>query len=194
MSATEPKTYRVNEIFYSLQGEGFHAGRPAAFLRFSGCNRSCAFCDTDHGSFELMTAADILEVLSEYPTTYLVVTGGEPLLQLDSELIEALKEAGFFIAVETNGSLPVPEGVDWVTCSPKSRPWAIDRCDELKVVFTSPGDVAEAWAHFRTPHLFVQPLYDASTGTANVGEAVRFVLENPRWRLSLQLHRILGIL
>ena len=130
-------TYRVNEIFHSLQGEGFYTGTPAVFLRFSGCNRRCAFCDTDFASFREMTAAEITAAVAAYPSRHIVVTGGEPLLQLDDTLVRSLKGAGFYIQIETNGSLPVPTGVDWVTCSPKDAPWAIDRIDELKIVYDS---------------------------------------------------------
>ncbi|MEF2643691.1 MAG: 7-carboxy-7-deazaguanine synthase QueE, partial [Paramuribaculum sp.] len=115
--------YRVNEIFYSLQGEGFFTGSAAVFVRLSGCNRACAFCDTDHRAFTLMTADEIVAIASKYESRFVVVTGGEPLLQLDDALVGALKAAGFFVAVETNGTLPVPQGVDWVTCSPKEKPW-----------------------------------------------------------------------
>ncbi len=127
--------YTVNEIFYSLQGEGYYTGTPAVFLRFSGCNRQCAFCDTDHHSGTVMTAAQIVEACAAFPAHHLVCTGGEPLLQLDDTLLRALKAKGFYVQIETNGTLPAPTGVDWVTCSPKDAPWAIDRADELKVVY-----------------------------------------------------------
>ena len=126
--------YRVNEIFYSLQGEGFYTGTPAVFLRFSGCNRRCAFCDTDFAAYTEMSAEEIVAKVSEFPARHIVVTGGEPLMQLDDRLVRALKTAGFYIQVETNGSLPAPTGVDWVTCSPKAAPWGIDRIDVLKIV------------------------------------------------------------
>lgn len=185
--------YRVNEIFYSLQGEGFHTGRPAVFLRLSGCNRSCPFCDTDHSSGSIMTATDIAAQIAAFPSRFVVVTGGEPLLQLDRELIDALKNLGAEIAVETNGSLPVPPGVDWVTCSPKDTPWAIDRVDELKIVFDGRDVEAIAAAFPSARHLYLQPLHDAATATANTEATVDYIKAHPRWRLSLQTHRLINI-
>lgn len=198
MSVTDPATsaeriYRVNEIFYSLQGEGFHTGRPAVFLRFSGCNRSCPFCDTQHQSATQMSAADIIGTVSRWPARFIVVTGGEPLMQLDDTLIRALHDAGFTIAVETNGSLPAPEGIDWITCSPKEEPWRLQRCDELKVLFTDEAAIERADSSFEATHHFIQPLYDAATGTTNAPEAIDYIKRHPRWRLSLQTHRLLNI-
>ncbi len=185
--------YRVNEIFYSLQGEGYHTGRPAVFLRLSGCNRSCPYCDTDHFQSVGMTADEIVGRISAYPTRFVVVTGGEPLLQLDSVLVDRMKKAGMEIAVETNGSLPVPPGVDWVTCSPKAQPWNIDRVDELKIVFDG-RDVEEIAASFpQATRLYLQPCFDATTGCANTREVVEYIKDNPRWRLSLQTHRLIDI-
>lgn len=195
--ATE-RRYSVNEIFYSLQGEGYFTGVPAVFLRFSGCNRHCPFCDTDHSRFTLLSAAEIVERLEQYPSRHLVATGGEPLLQLDQALVEAIAAAGFFIQVETNATLPVPDGVDWVTCSPKEEPWAIDRADEIKVVYTDgcePDDVAERlMAHlslFENPlpsHFMLQPC-----SGLNIPATVEYVKSHPHWRLSLQTHKLLNI-
>lgn len=187
------KTYLVNEIFYSLQGEGFHTGRPAVFIRLSGCNRCCDFCDTDHKAGSEMTADEIAEAVDSYPTRFVVVTGGEPLLQLDRELTGRLKAAGWEIAVETNGSISVPEGVDWVACSPKDKPWAIDRVDELKIVYRG-QDVEAILAEFPSvKNIFLQPCYDAATGTANTAATIEYIKAHPHWRLSLQTHRMLGI-
>lgn len=188
METNDTKRYRVNEIFYSLQGEGFHTGRPAVFLRLSGCNRMCPFCDTDHSRHTLMSAGEIIEKLSRYPSKFLVITGGEPMLQLDDALTGALKSAGYYIAVETNGSLPVPKGVDWVTCSPKEKPWQIDRIDELKIVYLGedPRPIAAELPAAR--HHFLQPC-----SGKNISETVRFIMEHPEWRLSLQTHKIIGI-
>jgi len=189
------KTYRINEIFHSVQGEGAMTGRAAAFIRMAGCNRACPFCDTDHTAFTEMTAADILDTIEPWPTRYAVVTGGEPLLQLDATLIDALHSRGWTVAIETNGTIPVPEGVDWVACSPKARPWAdLARIDELKVVMTddvAPEAVASAFPQAR--QLFLQPCHDAATGTANTAETVEYVKSHPRWRLSLQTHRLIGV-
>lgn len=187
--------YRVNEIFYSLQGEGFWTGSPAVFLRMAGCNRACPFCDTRHEPFTEMTADEILAAVTGYPARYIIVTGGEPLMQLDPSLIDALHAGGWTIAVETNGTLPLPDGIDWVTCSPKARPWAsLIRIDELKVVFTGHDDpeaIADAFPQAR--NLFLQPCFDAATGTANTADTVAYVKAHPRWRLSLQTHRLIDI-
>lgn len=193
MKRTDTPVYKVNEIFYSLQGEGYFTGTPSVFIRFSGCNRACPFCDTDFSAFTPMTADEIVTEASRHEGRHAVITGGEPLLQLDSALIEALHDAGFFIAVETNGSLPVPDGVDWVTCSPKARPWAITRCDELKIVYHGSIDMDHAASSIAATHLFLQPCTDPATGMANTAETVRYILKHPWWRLSLQTHRLLGI-
>ena len=179
------KTYRVNEIFYSLQGEGYYTGTPAIFLRFSGCNRRCAFCDTDFSAATEMTAEEIADKLRGFPARYLVCTGGEPLLQLD--LLRVIKAIGFFVQIETNGSLPAPPEVDWVTCSPKDAPWNIDRIDELKVVYQG-QDVEEIAALLPATHRFLQPC-----SGLNTAETIGYILEHPRWRLSLQTHKLIDI-
>lgn len=181
------KSYAVNEIFYSLQGEGFFTGTPAVFLRMSGCNRSCPFCDTDFRASSPMTGHEIMERVQAFPARHIVFTGGEPLLQLDRELLNALKSAGFFVQIETNGSMPVPPGVDWVTCSPKERPWQVDRVDELKIVYQG-QDVESIADALPASHLFLQPC--SGLNTANT---VAYILEHPRWRLSLQTHKLIDI-
>lgn len=179
--------YKVNEIFYSLQGEGFYTGIPAVFLRFSGCNRACAFCDTDFAAFTLMDADRIVAECSQFAARHIVITGGEPLLQLDTDLLKKLKKAGFFIQIETNGSLPVPEGVDWVTCSPKAPPYAVDDPDEIKIVYQG-VDPEPLAALFDTPHRFLQPC-----SGENIAETVEYILAHPGWRLSLQTHKLIDI-
>lgn len=181
------KTYKVNEIFYSLQGEGYYTGTPAIFLRFSGCNRKCSFCDTDHFGFAEMTASEIVEAISAYPSRHLVITGGEPTLQLDSDLLRAIKAERFYVQIETNGTLPVPVEVDWVTCSPKDAPWGIDRIDELKVVYQA-QDVEQLAAMLPATHHFLQPL-----SGINIAETIEYCLAHPRWRLSLQTHKLIDI-
>lgn len=183
----ETDTYRVNEIFYSLQGEGFYTGTPATFVRLSGCNRRCSFCDTDHSAYTLMTAGDIAAECAANPSRHVVVTGGEPLMQLDDTLVRALKTRGLYIQIETNGTLPVPTGVDWVTCSPKDAPWAIDRVDELKVVYQG-QDVEEIASMFNARVRFLQPC-----SGLNVAETVDYILAHPHWRLSLQTHKLIDI-
>lgn len=187
--------YRVNEIFYSLQGEGFHSGTPALFVRLSGCNLACPFCDTDFSSFEEMTAEEIVsrgrELLCECGcrVPLVVLTGGEPSLQADTALCAALSEAfGAEISIETNGTHPLPEGIDWVTCSPKEGSEVVLReANEVKVVFT--GQDVEHWhKSIRAQHYFLQP---CSCG--NTAEVISYILAHPHWRLSLQTHKYTGI-
>lgn len=181
------KTYKVNEIFYSLQGEGYYTGTPAVFLRLSGCNRACSFCDTDHVGGTDMTAEEITHEVAKYPGRHLVITGGEPTLQLDSDLLRALKAEKFYVQIETNGSRAVPPEVDWVTCSPKDAPWEIDRIDELKIVYQG-QDVEETAQLLPARHLFLQPC-----SGLNIAATVDYILKHPRWRLSLQTHKLIDI-
>lgn len=187
---------RVNEIFYSLQGEGFFTGRAAVFLRFAGCNLQCPFCDTDHHSFREMTEAQIVAEMATFPARHAVITGGEPAMQLTATLVEKLRRAGFFVQIETNGSLPLPEGIDWITCSPKSLPVVLPRINELKVVYGADTDMAP-YGHVASiaTHLRVQPRHDALArdSARNLAAAISFVKSNPRWSLSLQTHRLINI-
>lgn len=180
--------YRVNEIFYSLQGEGYFTGTAVVFLRLSGCNRLCGFCDTDHSVSTLMTGDDIITAVTAFPSRHIVITGGEPLLQLDDELVDRLHDNDFFVQVETNGTLPVPDGVDWVTCSPKEPPLSINRIDELKIVYQGQDVESVAESLPMAMHMFLQP---CSGG--NVAETVAYVKEHPHWRLSLQTHKLINI-
>ena len=209
-------SYVVKEIFYTLQGEGAQAGRAAVFCRFSGCNlwsgreedrssSQCRFCDTDFvgtdgiGGGKFATAEELSAAVSAvWPQgtdgrKYVVLTGGEPLLQLDAELIKHLHLSGFEIAVESNGSLEAPDGIDWLTVSPKAGVRLRQlHGDELKVVYPQadmdPADF-EALA-FR--HFFVQPKDDVAKAE-NTRAAVAYCMAHPRWRLSLQSHKVLGI-
>ena len=181
------KTYDVNEIFYSLQGEGYYTGTPAVFLRLCRCNRHCDFCDTDFSASTPMTASEILERVTRYSSRHIVVTGGEPLLQLDSALLRVLKSAGFYVQIETNGSLPVPPEVDWVTCSPKEGPWRVDRIDELKIVYRG-QDVEQTARLLQAPRHYLQPC-----SGLNTAETVRYILDHPQWKLSLQTHKLIDI-
>lgn len=186
MSSTD--TLPVNEIFYSLQGEGFHTGTPAVFVRLSGCNLRCTFCDTDHSAHTPMTVSDIVDAVSRHPATTVILTGGEPSLHPIAPLVDALHAAGRRVHIETNGTRPLPATIDWVTCSPKpGAPVVLPRCDELKIVYT--GQDVEALAE-ATPaaHHFLQPC-----SGANIPDVIRYILDHPRWRLSLQTHRILDI-
>lgn len=187
---------RVNEIFYSLQGEGFFTGTPAVFLRFSGCNLACDFCDTDHNEGRTMGYAEIIEAVSAYPSRHIVITGGEPSLQLDPVLTGMLHDAGFFIQVETNGTRLLPEDVDWITCSPKDKSVTtvgdsrvvLKRIDEIKIVYI--GQDVDAFAMSLPPasHYFLQPC-----SGANIPATVQYVLAHPHWQLSLQTHKLIDI-
>lgn len=197
---------RVNEIFYSLQGEGYHAGRPAVFVRFSGCNLCCPFCDTQHeagtemSEQEIVAAAKLLTPHSSLLPPLLVITGGEPALQLTATLVALLHQEGFRVAVETNGTLPLPPNVDWVTLSPKSL-WlgpdaapVLQEADELKVLFDG-QHAPSAYDHIEAAHRFLQPMDtgDADHNATIIRQAVDYCLEHPQWRLSLQIHKILDI-
>ena len=207
--------YTVKEIFYTLQGEGANAGRPAVFCRFAGCNlwtgreadragAVCNFCDTDFvgvgpdgGKFA--TATDLADaVAARWPTDerqnrFVVCTGGEPLLQLDTGAVDALHARGFAVAVETNGTQPAPAGLDWICVSPKANaPLALTRGDELKLVFPQAGVDPARFESLDFGQFFLQPM-DGPALEENTRAAMNYCLANPRWRLSLQTHKLLGI-
>lgn len=207
--------YHVKEIFYTLQGEGANAGTPAVFCRFAGCNlwsgreedratAQCTFCDTDFvgtdgdggGKFETAAAlADAcLAALGGVPGPHLaVLTGGEPMLQVDLALIDALHAADFAIAIETNGTLPVPDDIDWVCVSPKAGTDLKQRSgDELKLVYPQAGLTPDAVRSFDFDHYFLQPM-DGPRQDENTRAAIAYCRANPPWRLSVQTHKILGI-
>jgi 7-carboxy-7-deazaguanine synthase len=207
--------YAVKETFYTLQGEGVNSGRAAVFCRFAGCNlwsgrevdrhtAICTFCDTEFvgtdgdGGGRFSTAEDLADAIaSKWPANnaqrrFVVCTGGEPLLQLDAAAIDALHRRNFEIAIETNGTLPVPAGVDWVCVSPKSgAPLVVTRGDELKVVYPQQVD-PRAYEALHFNHFFIQPM-DGKDSHASVQAAIQFCLANPLWRLSLQTHKLVGI-
>jgi 7-carboxy-7-deazaguanine synthase len=208
-------TYAVKEIFYTLQGEGANAGRASVFCRFAGCNlwsgreadrasAICTFCDTDFvgmgpdgGKFG---TADALaaEVDARWPATtgdrrFVVCTGGEPLLQMDSPIVDALHARGFEIAIETNGTILPPPGIDWICVSPKAGADLLIRSgDELKLVYPQPGAEPGRYDRLAFDHFFLQPL-DGLALDENIRLAVQYCLEHPQWRLSLQTHKLLGI-
>ncbi|MGH6951837.1 MAG: 7-carboxy-7-deazaguanine synthase [Vitreimonas sp.] len=207
-------TYSVKEMFYTLQGEGARTGRPAVFVRFAGCNlwsgreqdragAICTFCDTEFvgvdgdggGKFEapesLARAAAALWPGGGFP--YVVCTGGEPLLQLDTPLIDALHAQGFEIAIETNGTRLPPPGIDWICVSPKAgADLVLTSGDELKLVYPQPGAEPEQFVHLDFDHFYLQPM-DGPQLAENTRLATQYCLEHPRWRLSLQTHKLIGI-
>jgi 7-carboxy-7-deazaguanine synthase len=208
-------TYAVKEIFYTLQGEGANAGRAAVFCRFAGCNlwsgreqdradAICPFCDTDFvgigpdgGRFRDAEAlADV--VASKWPSSsgtapFVVCTGGEPLLQLDDSAIAAMHARGMTIAIETNGTIAAPNGIDWICVSPKAGAAFVQtHGNELKLVFPQTGAEPEHFESLRFDHFFLQPM-DGPNARVNTELAMRYCLEHPRWRLSIQSHKILGI-
>ena len=196
------KTYRINEIFYSLQGEGRHTGRAAVFVRFSGCNLRCPFCDTDFSLARPMTADEIIAATAGWRHCgFVVLTGGEPSLQVDTELVDKLHEAGFYVAMETNGTHAIADGVDWVTLSPKGSfadhplTLAIHQANEVKVIFDGihPPECPESLAG--TPYLSLQPCDtgDAAANRRLTALCVAFIKEHPQWHLSLQTHKLIGI-
>ncbi len=194
-------TYHVNEIFCSLQGEGRWTGRPAIFLRFAGCNLRCPFCDTDHAPHTDMSIQGIMQAIQPMTPDFVVLTGGEPSLFIDDELIEALHRARKYVAVETNGTHPLPASADWVTLSPKD-PFVegatpvIRRCDELKLLFDGRDTTAaEHYADFPATHHYLQPIDtgDARRNKDIVERTVQYCLDNPQWSLSLQTHKIINI-
>nr|AAR98565.1 GntS [Micromonospora echinospora]ARV75725.1 hypothetical protein [Micromonospora echinospora] len=210
--------YRIKEIFYTLQGEGTHAGRPAVFCRFTSCNlwtgreeeryrAICRFCDTDFvgtdgpGGGRFGTAAELAAAVAAawqgqaHPRSrpYVVCTGGEPLLQLDEAAVSALHDAGFEVAVETNGTRPAPPGIDWTCVSPKAGAEVVlTRGDDLKLVYPQPGAEPARFEHLDFTHFMLQPM-DGPDRVANTEAAVRYCLEHPQWRLSLQTHKYIGI-
>jgi len=187
--------YKINEIFYSLQGEGAQTGTPAVFVRFSGCNLRCPFCDTEFDSYTEMSAEEIVDQIEQYPSNYVVLTGGEPSLQVDNTLIAALHAADCIIAIETNGTRPLPADIDWVTCSPKEgSKIALREADEVKVVFTG-QDVDQYLDMIEAESYYLQPCSIEHDGkrTDNVQEVIDYCLANPEWSLSLQTHKLLNI-
>ena len=209
-------TYTVKEIYYTLQGEGGQAGRAAVFCRFAGCNlwsghekdrsnATCRFCDTDFvgtdgpGGGRFATSEDLARAIADHwpraarGQPLVVCTGGEPLLQLDEATVAALHAAGFEVAVETNGTVAAPPGLDWICVSPKAGAGLVqDRGSELKLVFPQPGAMPEQFTELEFAHFFLQPM-DGPARQSNTAAAVEYCLRHPQWRLSLQTHKVIGI-
>ena len=178
---------KINEIFYSLQGEGFHTGTPATVIRFSGCNLKCHFCDTRHEEGTMMTDEEILQEVRKYPAPMVILTGGEPSLWINEEFIRHLHGLHKYVCIETNGTHGLPSGIDWITCSPKTGGNVVlDRMDEVKVVYE--GQDLAPYESLPARHFFLQPC-----SGLNTEETVRCVLAHPRWRLSLQTHKLIDI-
>lgn len=192
---------RVNEIFYSLQGEGRWTGTPAIFIRLSGCNLKCDFCDTRHLDYKEYTIDEILREIARYaPCRHIVITGGEPGMQLTEDFVERLRSHGYFVAIETNGTYMLPFNVDWVTCSPKFEfclhaEIKLDRIDELKVVYRRSGQDMSKYNDIEAIEYYLQPC-DVGNPSENrriISESVEFIKKNPKWKLSLQTQKILGV-
>lgn len=190
--------YRVNDIFYSLQGEGYNTGRAAVFVRFAGCNLRCGFCDTEFDSFREMTGEDIVAEMAQHPARFAVLTGGEPTLQVDEAFVDLLHQHGFEVAMESNGTRPAPTNLDWLTVSPKtSEGWPVKGKgripDELKVIFDENTDPDTYLSTLHpSPYLYLQP---CDTGNAErnahiIQQCIDYIKEHPQWRLSLQTHKL----
>jgi 7-carboxy-7-deazaguanine synthase len=200
-------TLRISEIFYSLQGEGFHAGTPAVFIRGAGCNLACDFCDTDFSLKEKLSPDDIVARIAEYPAKFVVLTGGDPTIQPEGfrELITRLHARGYYVTMETNGTSADTLGVDWVTVSPKlsqGGTWALRAGDELKLVYE--GQDLSFYEDSDFAHYFLQPkeirtarfgkgARDPDATHAEWDRTIAAALANPRWKLSFQLHKELGL-
>ena len=196
--------YRVNDIFYSLQGEGHNTGRAAVFIRFAGCNLRCSFCDTEFDTYREMTAEEIVASINTYSARFVVLTGGEPTLQVDEAFVDLLHQYGFEVAMESNGTRPAPNNLDWLTVSPKisGEKWKVESGwrlpDEVKVVFDE-NTVPETYLPSPStlslsPILYLQP---CDTGNAErnaiiINRCIDYIKEHPQWRLSLQTHKLIG--
>lgn len=208
------KKYTIKEIFYTIQGEGYNAGKAAVFCRFSGCNlwngqekdrlkSICSFCDTDFlgtngvlgGQYTLESLVDKITKL--WPNfkrnKFVVFTGGEPLLQLDKLLINSLKANKFKVAVETNGTILPPLGIDWVCVSPKAKSnFIVKKANEIKVIYPQEKLDPKIYEELNFDHFYIQPLYDKNLKKNNK-KAIKFILNNPKWKLSIQSHKYIGV-
>lgn len=204
--------FKVNEIFYSLQGEGRNTGRAAVFIRFAGCNLRCSFCDTEFDSYREMSADEIVDAISVWPSRFVVLTGGEPTLQVDDAFVDQLHQHGYEVAMESNGTRPAPRNLDWLTVSPKdwwkaSGGWWTEhrsRINEVKIVFDE--DTPARLSSTHNPQLIIQnskPITLYSLQPCDTGDAERnarilhlcieYIKQHPQWRLSLQTHKLVGI-
>ena len=178
----------LHSIFYSIQGEGFHTGMPAVFVRFAGCNLACSWCDTDHSLQFTMTPYEVSRFVLQWPARNIILTGGEPTVQDITPLVGMLQEAGCWVAIETNGTGALPLSLNWITTSPKAP--GRFKCDELKVVYEG-----QDLNQYSVIHRIGRPVYQflQPCSMENIDETVQAVKENPTWRLSLQTHKLIGI-
>ena len=207
--------YKIKEIYYTLQGEGFHTGRPSIFIRFSGCNlwtglekdrpnATCYWCDTNFVGTDginggTYTSEEIKSVIlnlwpdNQESMPYVVCTGGEPLLQMDDNLIHSIHDAGFEIGIETNGTVSAPKNIDWVCVSPKAKAnTVLNYGNEIKIVYPQNGVDLKKYERLNFEHFYLQPLYNESYAE-NLKKTLRFIHKKPLWKLSLQTHKYLGI-
>ena len=206
--------YKIKEIYYTLQGEGYHTGQAAVFCRFTGCNlwsgreedrykAICKFCDTDFwgmdgelgGKYSAKKLVNTIKSLwpENNDHCFVVFTGGEPALQMDAELIEVLHDNGCEIAIETNGTIELPDGIDWVCMSPKANTEiVVTKGNELKLVYPQKGAMPNQFENLNFEHFYIQPM-DGNLAKENTQKSIQFCLENPKWRLSLQTHKLIGI-
>lgn len=200
MNLKQTTAMKINEIFYSLQGEGRWTGTPAIFIRFSGCNLRCCFCDTKFDDYKILSVDEIIEAIADYPANHVVLTGGEPTLQITRTLIERLHDAGYYVQIETNGTVMLKNGletlIDWITCSPKYADVRIQRFDELKVVYQR-QDMSQ-YLHLKPTFqdcLYLQPCDcgNEALNIENVKDTIKYIKSHPEWKLSLQTHKILNV-
>lgn len=192
---------KVNEIFYSIQGEGERAGEPSIFIRLSGCDLACGFCDTEFASGEEMTSQQIVAKIIDFPARWIVWTGGEPMLQLNADTINFFHALGYSQAIESNGNHPIPRslGLDWIVISPKVAEHVLKRnfpegVDELRYVRHN-GHQSVPQPAIKAQRYYLSPMFDGNTpNPANVRHCYNLCLQNPKWRLSLQLHKLLQVL
>lgn len=184
---------KINEIFYSIQGEGYWTGKPAIFIRFAGCNLNCSFCDTNHKLNYQLSAKEILKKIYNYSARHIVFTGGEATLQINYDIVKKFQEKGYYIQIETNGTKEVPQNIDWITVSPKEVEFPnsliLKQGDTLKVVYQ--GQDIKRYEDMDFRYFYLQPL--AKDGKTNAKECIKIVKENPKWKLSIQMQKILKI-
>ncbi len=185
-------TLQVNEIFYSIQGEGARTGTANIFIRLAKCNLKCSFCDTDFESYDTLTLKEIYQIIQKYPCKNIIWTGGEPALQISYNVVEYFKKSGYYQAIETNGMFDIPENLNWVTVSPKSNIIKPKKIDEIKLVLKK-GDKLPEFSHYNCLKLISPMNFKDSINYDNLEYCIDLVLKNPEWQLTMQMHKILKI-